>query len=251
MFEFGFKSDKGRTRNVNQDSFFVLPDKGIFLIADGVGGHNHGEIASRTAISDIAEYIKENPVSADADADFIKQYFVDAIFRVNEHIYKMASESSSGSSGNMATTLILMFISGGKAYAANVGDSRLYLVRDDGIRQITDDHTYVNDLFKKGVIDEEQARVHPDRNLITRAMGAEKTVKPDLYMFDVYDEDILLLCTDGLYDLVSEEEIKAVLVESVSMRSACGRLVDLANAHGGTDNITTVAVKIQTGGRSV
>ncbi len=247
MFEFGFKSDTGKMRKVNQDSFFVIPDKGIFLIADGVGGHNHGEIASRTAISDVAEYMKENPVPAGAGDNEIKDYFVDLIFRVNEHIFELSEDASAR---NMATTLILMFINNGKVYAANIGDSRLYLLREGGMEQVTEDHTYVNDLYKKGVIDEEQARVHPDRNLITRAVGAESTVKPDLYMFEVFNQDILLLCTDGLYDLVEEEEIRIILTESDNLRTACSRLVEAANEHGGTDNITTVAVRIETGGRS-
>ncbi len=247
MFEFGFKSDTGKMRKNNQDSFFVLPDKGVFLVADGVGGHSHGEIASRTVMADIADYINDRPIDPDADADGIKDYFVDLVYNVNEHIFRMAEGRSAR---NMATTLIILYIHAGKAYVANVGDSRLYLIREDMIRQVTEDHTYVNDLIKKGIIDREQAKGHPDRNLITRAIGAEQKVRPDLYMFDVYDEDILLLCTDGLYDMIMDDEIKGIVLGTDNMRSACINLVDRANEEGGADNITAVTVKIQTGGRS-
>ena len=247
MFEFGFRSDTGRVRINNQDSFFVLPDKGVFLIADGVGGHSHGEIASRTVMSDIAERISDHPIPESAGAEEIKDYFVDLVFKVNRHVYELAGGREVRS---MATTLIILYIRDGRAYVANVGDSRLYLIRDNRIMQVTEDHTYVNDLCKKGIIDQEQAREHPDRNLITRAIGAEKEVRPDLFMFDAYNGDILLLCTDGLYDMLSDEEIKEIVLKTGNMRDACSRLVDRANEQGGTDNITAVTVRIQTGGRS-
>lgn len=248
MFEFGFKSDTGRMRKNNQDSFFVLPDRGVFLVADGVGGHSHGEVASRTVMADIADYINESPIAPDAGTDGIKEYFIDLIYSVNEHIYRMAKGRSSRS---MATTLIILYIHDGKAYAANVGDSRLYLIRDERILQVTEDHTYVNDLMKKGIIDREQAREHPDRNLITRAIGAEQDIRPDLYMFDVYNGDILLLCTDGLYDMIDDETIRKIVQGADNMRAACIDLVDRANEQGGSDNITAVTVKMQTGGRSL
>ncbi len=247
MFEFGFKSDTGKMRNNNQDSFFVLPDKGVFLVADGVGGHSHGEVASRTVMADIADYMNDSPIPPEADSDGIRDYFVSLLYHVNEHIYRMAD---GGSTRSMATTLILLYIHKGKAYVANVGDSRLYLIRDDSIRQVTEDHTYVNDLMKKGIIDRTQAREHPDRNLITRAIGAEENVRPDLYMFDVYEEDILLLCTDGLYDMLEDEEIRKIVMKSNTMRSACINLIDRANERGGADNITAVTVRIQTGGQA-
>ncbi|MDD7408258.1 MAG: Stp1/IreP family PP2C-type Ser/Thr phosphatase [Anaerovoracaceae bacterium] len=241
MYEFGFRCDTGRVRDINQDAFFVIPEKGVFLIADGVGGHNNGELASRTAMTDIAEYIKENPIPVELGAEELKNYFVSLVFAVNRHIYNIARESAPE---GMATTLVILFISGGKAYVVNVGDSRLYLLRDENMIQVTEDHTYVNGLVKKGIIDEEQARTHPDRNMITRAVGAEHDVEPDLFLFDVYGGDIILMCTDGLYNELSDSEMHDMVLNSRDMRTACSELVDEANRRGGTDNITAVSVRI-------
>lgn len=241
MYEFGFRCDTGRVRDINQDAFFVIPEQGVFLIADGVGGHNSGEVASRTAVTDIAEYIRNNPIPKKRGADEIKQYFVSLVFAVNRHIYSIAQKSAPE---GMATTLVILMLDGEKAYVINVGDSRLYLIRDDNIMQVTEDHTYVNGLLKKGIIDEEQARNHPDRNMITRAVGAEQNVEPDLFLFDVYSGDIILMCTDGLYNELSDDEMHKIITDSSDMRSACSTLVDEANERGGSDNITAVSVRI-------
>ena len=241
MLEFGFKSDTGKVRSINQDAFFVMPDEKIFLVADGVGGHNNGELASRTVMADIAGHVKENPRIAAADDPAAREYFESLIRSVNGHIYEMAKKSTPG---GMATTLVALYLSGDKALAANVGDSRLYLIRNGEIRQITEDHTYVNDLMREGIITREQARNHPDRNMITRAMGAEADVRPDLFVFDVQEKDVLLLCTDGLYNEVPEEEICRVLSGAGDMRTACALLVNQANEHGGADNITAVSVRL-------
>ena len=238
---FGCKTDTGRIRSVNQDAFFVMPDEKIFLVADGVGGHNNGELASRTAMEDIARYVKEHPLAAAADDPAASEYFNNLIKSVNSHVYDMAKKNAPG---GMATTLVALYLSGDKALAANIGDSRLYLIREGTIRQITEDHTYVNKLLTEGIITREEARSHPDRNMITRAIGAEASVTPDLFVFDVQEKDIFLLCTDGLYNEVREEELCRVLTEAKDMRTACAFLVDQANNHGGADNITAVSVKI-------
>ena len=240
MLEFGFKSDTGRQREINQDAFFVMPETGIFLIADGVGGHNSGEIASRTAMTDMAAFIKENPIPEGGKDEELMEYFVSLISAVNSHVHEMARGTAPR---GMATTLLMLYVSGDNAYVINVGDSRAYLIRDGDIVKITEDHTFVNDLVKKGIITEVQARSHPDRNMITRAIGADETVKPDFYMFQIYDGDIVLLCTDGLYNEVSDEEICRAALQSGNMREACSRLVDEANRNAGNDNITVVSVR--------
>lgn len=241
MLEFGFRSDTGRVRDINQDAFFVMPDERIFLVADGVGGHNDGELASRTVMADIAEYVKEKPLPDDADDETVKNYFENVIRYVNTHIYDMARKNAPG---GMATTLVALYLKDGKAYAANVGDSRIYQIRDGGITQITEDHTYVNSLVKEGIITKEQGKTHPDRNMITRAIGAEKDVRPDLFIFDIKEGDILLLCTDGLYNEVSDQELCEALSSAGDMRTACSALVDEANLRGGADNITAVSVRV-------
>ena len=198
-------------------------------------------IVNGLAVTDIAEYIRNNPIPKKRGADEIKQYFVSLVFAVNRHIYSIAQKSAPE---GMATTLVILMLDGEKAYVINVGDSRLYLIRDDNIMQVTEDHTYVNGLLKKGIIDEEQARNHPDRNMITRAVGAEQNVEPDLFLFDVYSGDIILMCTDGLYNELSDDEMHKIITDSSDMRSACSKLVDEANERGGSDNITAVSVRI-------
>lgn len=239
--EFGFKTDTGKIRNINQDAFFVMPDERIFLVADGVGGHNDGELASRTVMADIAEYVKEHPLSQDADDAAVKEYFGSLIDLANTHVFSMARRNTPG---GMATTLVALFLGRKKAYAANVGDSRLYLVRDGSIRQITEDHTYVNNLIKEGIITKEQAQTHPDKNMITRAIGAEAKVRPDYFDFEIQKGDVFVLCTDGLYNEVSDQELCETLISAKDMRTVCSSLVEKANSRGGADNITVVSVRL-------
>lgn len=241
MMRFGFKSDRGKVRDNNQDSYFVMPEEGIFLVADGVGGHTHGELASRTAMSDIAAFVRENPISHGAEDELIKQYFCDLTLLVNEHIYTIAGEQAPR---GMATTLVILYIEGDKAHALNVGDSRIYLIRGGVMTQITEDHTFVNTLVKKGIISEEEAKTHPDRNMITKAIGADRTVEPDFYTFDIKENDVIIMCTDGLYNEVSSDTVVQMVNEEDDMRKLCSDLVDRANSNGGGDNITVVSVKI-------
>lgn len=241
MLEFGFKSDTGKVRSVNQDACFVMPEERVFLVADGVGGHNNGELASRTVMADIAEKVKDYQLPADADDAAAREYFEKIISEANAHVYSMACRNVPG---GMATTLVALFLGKDRAHAANVGDSRLYLVREGSIRQITEDHTYVNNLIKEGIITKEQARTHPDKNMITRAIGAEAEVRPDFFDFDVQKDDILVLCTDGLYNEVGDQELCEALVGAKDMRTVCSALVDQANSRGGADNITVVSIKL-------
>lgn len=241
MVKFGFKSDRGRVRDNNQDSYFVMPEEGIFLVADGVGGHTHGELASRTAMTDIAAFVRDNPIPKGADTELIKQYFCDLTKLVNEHIYTIADEQAPR---GMATTLIILYIEGYTAHALNVGDSRVYLIRDGVMTQITEDHTFVNTLVKRGIISEEEAKTHPDRNMITKAIGADRTIEPDFYTFSIKEDDVILMCTDGLYNEVSCDDIIQMINAEDDMRKLCSDLVDRANSHGGGDNITVVSVKI-------
>lgn len=240
-FEFGFKSDKGRMRKINQDAFFAMPRERIFVVADGVGGHSAGEIASRTAVSELADAVRINPISLYDEDDLIREKFNSTISSVNKIIFNMAKEKAPK---GMATTLVLIYIGEQSAYLMNVGDSRAYLIRDGSIMQMTEDHTYVNDLVKKGLITPEKALNHPDRNMITRAVGAEESVKPDFFKFDILKGDKILLCTDGLYNEVSSEMIRTTIDAADDMRSACDELVRTANMHGGSDNITALTIKL-------
>ena len=245
MIEVGFKSDKGLRRRNNEDAFFVIPEDRIFMVADGVGGNNSGEVASRTAISRIVEHIRNNALAEGlADAD-INGYFMRCFTEVNRTVYEMSRLWPENA--GMATTLTVAYFSGNKAYVVNVGDSRAYLYRSGALTQITEDHTYVNALIKKGLISQEEALHHEKRNVITRAIGGEETIAPDIFRFEVMTGDIMLLCTDGLHGETGDDNIRKLIGAGGSMAEICTALVNKANRCGGRDNITVVCLKILEG----
>ena len=238
----GFKTDKGITRFNNEDACYVMVDKGVFIVADGVGGSSSGEIASRTATRFISQYVEDNPIDPKWDQEEMRLYFAKCLNQTNEMILEMAHrfEENSG----MATTVVVSYISGSNMYIFNLGDSRAYIVRNDEIAQVTEDHTYVNNLVQRGEITAEEALFHPDRNQITKALGAEEHVYPDMFIVSLEVGDVVVMCTDGLYVEVPHADIKRIVTESVSMSEACSKLVDLANLNGGSDNITVISLKI-------
>ena len=240
--EVGFKSDKGLKRSNNEDACFVLlPDK-VYLVADGVGGGNAGEIASRTAVSEIAGYIVEHPIKQDTNKYAIVNYFQDCLDNANAVIFDKARryEENKG----MATTAAVVYAKEGKVYIANVGDSRVYLYRDGQLLQLTEDHTYVNTLLKAGVISREQAAMDDRKNVITKALGAEVTVEPDFFQVNFIKDDVFIICTDGLYDEVDEDEMKKIIEENPSMSDVCAAMISAANENGGHDNITVISLKV-------
>jgi len=242
MIQIGFKTDQGKTRSVNEDALFVMPKQNVYIVADGVGGHNAGELASRTAVKEIADYIEDNPIGKSADAHQIKNYFNICLNKVNASIvaYSKAGHENKG----MATTTVILHLSGKKANIINVGDSRAYMIRAGQISQITEDHTVVNQLLKEGSITRQEADGHPMNNMITRALGGEEKVKPDFYQVDTQKNDVFLLCTDGLYNEVTETLMMEIIMTSTTMHEACNKLIAKANEQSGKDNITTVCVRI-------
>ena len=243
MISVGFKTDKGRMRNGNEDSLFVLPAQQLYIVADGVGGHNSGELASRMAVGYIAQYVALNPPEEVVDGKDLKEYFQKCFEGANELIYRKACLEN-GHLG-MATTGVLCYLRDGWAFAVNVGDSRAYLIRDGVLRQIPEDHTCVRDLVKKGVITEEEAKVHPDRNMITRAIGGEERIEPDFFRFRYYPGDVILLCTDGLYGEIDDASFTRLAASTTSMHRLAKDLVEEANNNGGKDNISVICIKIQ------
>jgi len=214
----------------------------MYMVADGVGGNRSGEVASRTAVSYVASYVDSHPLSRIQNEDQLKLYFLDCISGANEEICRMSAEDSDNS--GMATTLVIAYLKDDKGYVVNIGDSRAYLIRDGEILQITRDHTYVNELLMQGTITPEEARCHPERNMITRAVGGEKTVRPDFFRFDLEPEDVILLCTDGLFGELEDQVICAMAGGESSMHQLAVRLVEQANIHGGKDNISVICIRI-------
>ncbi|QIB69955.1 Stp1/IreP family PP2C-type Ser/Thr phosphatase [Aminipila butyrica] len=242
MVQVGFKSDRGLKRKNNEDSCFVIPEDKIYIVADGVGGNNSGEVASRSAVSFVADYVKRNPVKQAKGRDEIKNYFVQCIQEANSLICNLSRQSSEDS--GMATTLVLAYVTRRKAYVVNIGDSRAYLLRNGDLTQITEDHTYVNTLIKSGALTEEAARTHDKRHIITRALGGDETAEPDIFEVKLMKDDILLLCTDGLHGEVEDSRIQEILSSGLQMSELCNQLITRANRSGGNDNITVVCVKM-------
>ena len=237
----GFKSDTGLKRSNNEDACFVLLSEKLYLVADGVGGGNAGEIASRTTVSEIANFISNNPIENATNKYAIVNYFQGCLDKINKKIFDMARKYEQNK--GMATTLTLLYAKGGMAYIGNVGDSRVYLYRDNELVQLTEDHTYVNTLVKAGILTEEQANVDKRKNIITKAIGADETVEPDFYQVNIMKDDIFVLCTDGLYDEVNNDEMIDILKMELSMSETCDRFIELANKNGGNDNITVISLK--------
>ena len=242
MAQLGFKSSTGAVREKNEDACFVIPSHNVYVVADGVGGNNAGEIASRTAVQGVAEYVTEVPIAECETDEEICSYFIDCIASINQEVYKLGHEHKENR--GMATTIVLAYLRNDKAYLMNVGDSRAYMLRGDEFTQLTEDHTYVNELVRSGVITKEEAETHVQRNVITRAIGAEPFVKSDFYRVPIETGDILMLCSDGLYDEVPEAKLIEILKKDESMSNISGMLVDAAIEGGGRDNITVVCLKV-------
>lgn len=240
--EVGFKTDKGKKRSNNEDACFVMIRDKVFIIADGVGGNKSGEIASRTAVNEVAKYVEDNPLDKIDTSESIARYFNECIKSCNLKIIESSRrfEENRG----MATTLVIGYLHNRKIYIFNIGDSRAYYYRDNQLKQITVDHTYVNSLVEAGLISKAEAEIHENKNMITRAVGAEYAVEADEFQLDIKKDDIILMCTDGLYGEVPDEEIIDVLKEENAMGEKCRKLIDMANENGGNDNITIICLKI-------
>ena len=246
MLNFGAYSDKGMVRQINEDSFYVpseINDNRIllFIVADGMGGHMAGEVASKEAVDAVVRYISEN---YEKEASNVRSNLInlinESILYANKQIYEK-SLSDLNLSG-MGTTFAIALIHNESLYIGHVGDSRIYLLRKNSLFQLTRDHSYVEELVSSGTITREEAANHPQKNIITRALGTEEIVEIDICVRKIYKNDTLILCTDGLTNMVDEETIKATVENEEPSLEAAKKLVALANQTGGTDNITVVIV---------
>lgn len=237
-------SDKGIIREQNEDFWnIVLDNKGnpiAFIIADGMGGHMAGDVASRMAVEIISQEIYRGfeAINSSTTIGFLEK----AVNLANDEIYKYALLNLNGT--GIGTTLTLGLIHSGKITIAHIGDSRFYLIRGGTIQSMTRDHSFVGELVEKGVLDQEEARNHPLRNQITRALGYEKNIEIDFYNIDVKKGDIYLFCTDGLTVKVSSDELLTMLEQEKDLNVILKNMVELANQRGGDDNITAIIVKI-------
>lgn len=238
----GFKTDKGIKRTNNEDAFFIMKEEGIFMVADGVGGNKAGEVASHMAVKHIAEFIEALPPVNLKDDEDKEDYFSECILGANLKI-RLSSEQYNQNYG-MATTLVVCYLDGKNMFVVNIGDSRCYLLRNKKLIQITEDHTYVNQLLKEGHITPEEAKHNGKSNVITRALGAEESVEPDFFSLETQKGDRVLLCTDGLYGEIEDKQIKTILDKNAPMTKIAEELIDVANENGGHDNITVACIEI-------
>ena len=234
-------TDIGEKRKINQDYVFCdtnpvgcLPN--LFIVADGMGGHNAGDYASRFSVEDFVERVRSYTSGSPIEV------FERAIRETNEALLKKANEKIEYE--GMGTTFVVSSYNDNTLYVANIGDSRLYVVNDE-IAQITRDHSLVEEMVRQGKIDKSEARFHPNKNIITRALGVKDTVEPDCFEVATKPGDMILMCSDGLTNMLDDSEIKNIVRDTTdSVESAAKELVNEANRHGGKDNIGVVLVKL-------
>lgn len=238
----GAVSEIGKMRENNQDAFYLAKDLSfpLYIVADGMGGHKAGEVASTMAMNIIEKNFLNNKVDLLNDATIIK-LIKKSIEEANTKIYLKSLENEKCK--GMGTTITLAYIFKNKIFIGHVGDSRAYLIRKNKMFQVTEDHSFVNELIKTGSISREEAKTHPKRNMITRAVGTSSIIEMDLITKECEENDILILCSDGLFNMVKEDNIKEVFIEEENIQKACEILANIANINGGLDNITIVAVK--------
>lgn len=268
--------DRGLVREINEDEFFVRvmnttgeEPVGLFIVCDGMGGHHGGEFASRWAVETIRDELKElfeapdrrktvklseeeleavvagraMPTRKLAESD-IEERVRRAISRANEVVRRIA-QAKPQEAGDTGTTVTMAVVTGDMACIANVGDSRTYLFRGGQLRPITQDHSVVASLVQAGIIQPEEVYTHPQRNLIFRSLGAKPEVEVDIFRQELQPGDKLLLCSDGLWEMVRDPQIAKILEKAPGPKAACQRLIDAANANGGEDNISAVVVWVE------
>lgn len=236
------KTDVGRKRLINQDNVYrtdqpigSLPN--LYIVADGMGGHNAGDYASRTCVEVLSESVKMSSVLTPIGV------LQEAIGRANQEIYRRSCEDPALE--GMGTTVVAATVFKNKMYVANIGDSRLYLLNSTMIHQVTEDHSLVEAMVRNGELKKEEARIHPNKNIITRALGTDRQVTADFFEVTLKENDVVLMCTDGLSNMLEDQEILHIVNSySESLMTAAVQLIKEANEHGGKDNIGIVLMQL-------
>lgn len=243
--ELAFLSDTGKLRNINEDTALADPVLGLGIVADGMGGHSSGEVASSMAVTVTREKLEAMQRTSLKPGAYDDKYSLEtnqlgfAVQLANSVIYETGN--STPENKGMGTTLSAILLNGDKMVIAHIGDSRVYLFREGVMRQVTEDHSLVMEHVRKGLLTQEQAEKSPLQNILTRALGTQKTPLIDLMEIPVIKNDRFLLCTDGLFKAVAVDKITEIMKNTPDGQKACELLVKAANDNGGPDNITVLA----------
>jgi protein phosphatase len=242
--ELAAATDCGRVRPNNEDRVATVPEIGLAVLADGMGGHNAGEVAADMAVrSTVQSLVRDHAVGRVVDEASAESLLVSAVERANQEIFRAAS-ARRGCRG-MGTTIVAALWYGARVSIAHVGDSRAYRLRQGRLALLTRDHTVVREQFEKGLMTLEQIRAAPNRNVLTRAVGTEPGIAVEVHTHDVLWQDVYLLCSDGLHDMLSERSIEQILAEAAAPSIAAAEaLLQAANAAGGLDNVSAVVARV-------
>jgi protein phosphatase len=239
----------GMKRNHNEDNYLLLPEENLCCVADGMGGHSSGEIASKIAVDELGEFFKMTsrdqdatwPFKMDKTRNYDENRLATGIKLANAKIYERASSDSKYK--GMGTTIVTVHFANSTAYVGHVGDSRVYFFREGTIKQVTEDHSLLNDYLKAKKLTPEEIEAFPHKNVIVRALGMKDNVQVDVSRLEPKEGDIYLLCSDGLSGMVPDAQIQDVLTKTKDLNLACSQLIDNANANGGNDNVTCVLAR--------
>jgi serine/threonine protein phosphatase PrpC len=241
--QIAYRTAIGKRRQDNEDSIGIFTNQSgvtLAIIADGIGGNQGGDVASEMAVAHMGHSFQPTKVKT---IDETKDWLQNQISSENQDI-RDRSEQYLDLKG-MGTTVVLTVIFDQTVLIGNIGDSRAYLLRDHVFSQVTEDHSLVNELVKRGELSKQAARVHPKKNVITRSLGIEKAVQIDMHYLELTDNDMLLLCSDGLSDMVNDDQIQTVLESDAALQAKCDELIKLANDAGGLDNISVILIDDQ------
>ena len=244
-------TDVGRKRDHNEDNFYLHKDENLFPVADGMGGHSSGEVASKIVVETIRDFFTRTSRDPEAtwpykmykDKKYEENRLIVSIEEGNKRVYEHSMKVSKDKKRSMGTTITaVLFVEGG-VYIAWVGDSRIYRIRDGKIEQISEDHSLLNEMIKKNNMTDEEIENFPHKNVILRAIGLKPRVEVDCKFFPLKDKDIFLLCSDGLSGEVPDKDIGRIIVEANDLEDANKKLIQEANKNGGKDNITAALIQ--------
>lgn len=237
-------SDIGKRRKENQDKIYLIEPNSeinLFILADGMGGANAGSVASSTAIEFVRNFIMQRINDISMTREAIEKLIKDAMCEANNYVYSKSKEVKEYA--GMGTTLITVIVHKNKVYIGHIGDSRVYRIRKNIIRQLTKDHSYVEALVQNGSITKEEAKNHPQKNVLLRVLGCEKNVEPDIITKGFLTDDVLLICSDGLTNMLETDEIYDIVIENKDdPENGCKKLLEEANSRGGYDNISIILI---------